>query len=52
MTDKTRDQSARIEELEQRLRQLEARPARSHVWLRSVMPAEASRHFRAVLATR
>ena len=47
MTDKTRDQSARIAELEERLRQLEARPARMHGWFRSVMPAEASRHFRA-----
>ena len=47
MNDKTRDQSTRIRELEERLSQLEARPVRSPGWFRSVMPVEASRHFRA-----
>ncbi|MBM4408650.1 MAG: hypothetical protein FJ038_08670 [Chloroflexi bacterium] len=47
MNDKTRDQAARIRELEERLSQLEARPVRSAGWLRTLMPAEASRHFRA-----
>lgn len=43
----TRPESARIEELEARLHELESRRRRGGAWFRSIIPAEASQHFRA-----
>lgn len=43
----TRSDLARMEELEARLRDLEARRRRGGAWFRRIVPPEASQHFRA-----
>jgi hypothetical protein len=42
-----RTETSRMEDLESRLRELEAGGRRSRQWFRSIVPAEATRHFRA-----
>lgn len=43
----TRPEPTRMEELEARLHDLESRRRRGGAWFRSIVPAEASQHFRA-----
>ena len=43
----SRTEASRMEELEARLRELEAGGRRSRQWFRSIVPPEATRHFRA-----
>ena len=41
------DDAMRMEQLEARLRELESSGRRSRQWFRSIVPPEATRHFRA-----